>query len=91
MLALVTVTFGEAKGVAKTEGCVVGVFGTVDSAVDATFPKFEKGDLVAALPPKIDDVLSGLVGVVNDDIEKIFPPEGATNFGKIRDTFTLAH
>lgn len=45
--------------------------------VAAKFPKLENGAAVAAaaaFPPNIDDGFSDLVGVVNDDIEKIFPP-----------------
>lgn len=68
---VVTVTLGEAKGDAKTEGLVVGV--------TAKFPKLENGDFAAAFPPKMDEEFSDFVGVVNDDIEKIFPPDGAEN------------
>lgn len=61
--ALVTVTFGDERGNAKTEGSAAG--------------ELENGDGFAAFPPKIDDEFSGLVGVVNDDIEKMLPPVGA--------------
>lgn len=67
--AVDTATFGDEKGDAKTVGLVVGV-------AAAKFPKLEKGDFTAAFPPKIDVAFSGLVGVVNDAIEKIFPPDG---------------
>lgn len=55
---------------------MVCVFEVVEAT---TFPKFENGDDFAlAFPPKIDAV-SDLVGVVNDDIEKMLPPDGAEN------------
>lgn len=66
---VVTVILGVEKGDAKTEGLLV--------AVTDKFPKLEKGDFGVEFPPKIDELVSALVGVVNDEMENILPPDGA--------------